>query len=83
MQFRREKEREREMRQPDAKKHFQTLKGENPGGLSYQELSVGSNFRENMLPRYAMDTADAASAYEKALGGKPAGAPSIRPVKGE
>ena len=43
------------MRQPDAKKHFQTLQGENPGGLSYEELSVGSNFRENMVPRYAIE----------------------------
>ncbi len=69
------------MRQPDAKKHFQTLKGENPGGLSYKELSVGSNRREHMLPRYGLDTANAA-AVESARGGKPAGAPSIRPVKG-
>lgn len=69
------------MRQPDAKKHFQTLKGEKPGGLSYKELSVGSNRRENMIPRYAVDTADAGQ-FERARCEKPAGAPSIRPVKG-
>ncbi|QDZ18156.1 hypothetical protein HOP50_01g06590 [Chloropicon primus] len=69
------------MRQPDAKKHFQTLKGENPGGLSYKELSVGSNLRENMFPRYAADTADA-NQFERARSDKPAGAPSIRTVKG-
>ena len=70
------------MRQPDAKKHFQTLKGENPGGLSYKELSVGSNFRENMLPRYAMDPQANPELAEKARTDKPAGAPSIRVVKG-
>lgn len=68
------------MRQPDAKKHFPTLKGENPGGLSYEELSVGSNFRENMLPRYALDAPDASTIDTR--GDKPAGAPSIRRVKG-
>lgn len=69
------------MRQPDAKKHFQTLKGENPGGKSYEELSVGSNFRKEMLPRYALDgaTEDIRSEAQNA---KSAGAPSIRPMKG-
>jgi len=75
------RERVVEMRQPDAKKHFQTLQGENPGGLSYEELSVGSNLRESMLPRYAVDAADVGQ-FESARNDKPAGAPSIRPVKG-
>ena len=71
------------MRQPDAKKHFQTLQGENPGGLSYEELSVGSNFRENMLPRYGRDMADSDKNFEQARNDKPAGVASIRSAKGK
>ena len=56
------------MRQPDAKKHFQTLKGENPGGLSYEQLSVGSNCRNQMWPRYAIDSAN----MDKVSGSMPA-----------
>ena len=45
------------MRRPDPRKHFPTLKGENPGGLSFEQLSVGSNKRNQMAPRYATDVA--------------------------